>query len=112
MKRPSSWRSPLGGGLALMLATGVAVAQQEDNPSQSPPAATGGVTGSNFPAASVATTSDAKSGTRRAAQPRAPQNASPGEPDPEGPAPVGAVPSEGAVPPEGAVPSDGWHMGA
>ena len=114
MKRPRRWRSPIGGGLALILATGVAVAQ-EDSSSQSPPAATGGVTGSNFPAASAATTSDSKSGARRAAQPRVSQSASPGEPDPEaeGPTPPrGAVPPIGAVPPEGVVPSEGWHMGA
>lgn len=133
MTHRKQWRSSiLVGGFGLLLAAAVADAQEGDGPRAQPTPGSGGATtsGSNFPAASVATTSprsnrDARSQTTRdtdrgdpagdPALPRTPPEgyAPPLHPEPERkPSPEGKLPPPHGVPSEGKVPSQGWQMGS
>ena len=130
MKQSKGWRSSALGGFCLLLAAGVAGAQQGNGPPTPPARGSGGAstgtsnTGtSNMPAAASATTSP-RTSQNRDVQSQPGRDANPGDPDPEGdpapsqtppPPPVSphrAAPSEGKVPSEGQVPSRGWQMGA
>jgi hypothetical protein len=135
MKHRKLWRSSiLVGGFGLILAATVAGAQESDSPRAQPTPGSGGAAtnGSNFPAASAATTSPRSNGDTRS---RTSREAHPGDPDPEGdpalprippegyapplhpeperkPSPEGKFPPADEVPSEGKVPPQGWQMGS
>ena len=134
MKHSKHWRSSVLGGVCLLVAAGVAGAQQGERPRTQPAAGSGGATtgASNFPAASAATTSP-RSNPNQDARSQGWRGANPGDPDPQGDpalprtppqgstAPVNPAPpqravpsngSDGKLPSEGKVPSQGWQMGA